>query len=75
MNISPGLNSSVEKIETSTGRESEHTGRVWRHFFQKVIPVFIDFHGGKLMIVQTGTAHFCIVERKAEGLDQVELCS
>lgn len=41
------------KYRTSVGRESEHAGWIGRHFFQKVIPVFIDFHPCKLMVIQS----------------------
>lgn len=55
--------------------QGKHTGRVWRHFLKEVRPAGIDFYLRELVIVEAGPAHFCIVQRKTQWFDQVQLCA
>ena len=42
---------------------------------QKRFPVFVNLHGGKFMVVQSGTAHFRVIERESQWFDQMQLCT
>ena len=43
------------------------------HAGDEGIPISVYFHLGIVMVIQAGPSHFCVVKRKAERLNQMQL--
>ena len=75
-------NKEVAGLECGTGKagaafrgQGKYSVFVGLVFVEKVVPVPVNFDGGKFVVVQPGPAHFGVVKGKSQGFDQMELCA